>query len=255
MSKTRFIKDKKGQFAGSIGSGKNIVPMSIIPEMPQSDVAPPKSEIFTQLGDWAEKLDNLIIKQVQGRHNPYTPVYRNKDGELRFDTDGELPALHTRAIYHRPCSGCGTEDPNLRYRSGASSYCYDCASYNALKQRSKNNGWEEIPTKDEFLDWRRGQKRVCYYCGIADKDVYKQGVKNTRAGGNIPESLGNDRWDSNRPYIIDNMVLSCFACNQLKSNTMTGDEFVKYFGEPCTRRSKDMVELFDKAHQWCCASN
>lgn len=255
MAKTKYIKDKTGKFAGSIGVGKTKVPsIATAPVKPTLDEKETAQNIFDRIPDMAEKVEATIAKQRQGRHNPFVPVslgqYASAES-LEVDPD---QYAHQRAAYAKPCPGCGTEDRSIRYRSGTNTYCYDCASHNALKQRSKANNWEEVCAKEEFLQWRRSQKRVCYYCGIPESDVHKQGVKNTRAGGNMPEALGNDRWDSNKPYVISNLVLSCFACNQLKSNTMTGDEFMEYFAEACSRRSRDMVERYKTAHQWCCPS-
>lgn len=254
MSKTKYIKDKSGKFAGSIGEGKDNIPISYT--IPQDSVArnntAAQTGVFEQLGSWAEQFDHLAVKQRQGRHSPYVPLDFGKYSEPGSAEGNPLTELHARATYNKPCPGCGETNPNLRYRAGTSTYCYDCASYKALAKRSEANGWTEVATQEEFLEWRKNQKRVCYYCGIDEKNVFKQGVRNTRAGGNLPESLGNDRWDSSKPYVISNLVLSCFACNQLKSNTMTGDEFIKYFADACTRRSRDMVEAYDTAHKYCC---
>lgn len=249
MSKTRYIKDKKGKFAGSIGDGKTVTPTSAppVPVQLSTEERQVSSEIFKMLPE-VQRLMEKAAKVNGGQHNPYMPVEPSESGYV------QAYRLHEKPIYKNPCPSCGVDNPALRYRSGKISYCYDCSMYKNMALRSEGKGWELNFTLEEYLDWKRGQKRACYYCGIEEKDLHKMGVKNSRANGKIPEAIGNDRWDSDKPYELSNMVLACFACNAIKSNTMSGEEFVEYFGDGVTRRSRDMVERYNTAHQYCCAA-
>lgn len=75
------------------------------------------------------------------------------------------------------------------------------------------------------------QNRVCHYCKINDKDLeemesYGQ-IRTKRSRG---FSMEVDRLNSNREYRADNIVLSCYWCNNAKSDEFTEPEFHDFIG-------------------------
>ena len=72
------------------------------------------------------------------------------------------------------------------------------------KAQSKTRGKEFLLTKEEF---KSIYGKSCVYCG------------------DVNESMGLDRVNSNNGYVIGNVVSCCRRCNQAK-NDMTLDEFI-----------------------------
>jgi len=127
------------------------------------------------------------------------------------------------------CLDCGTDESQLEYQSGKMPRCYDCQNYlnitsTAPYKRFEAAGHRQV-SRQELVDWKRGQERICHYCGNTDSNggIYSLNVHNNRNGVRH-EALGVDRIDSEQPYIVENIVLSCGLCNSIKSSNLTEDE-------------------------------
>ena len=127
------------------------------------------------------------------------------------------------------CRDCGTEDPQLEYQSGRMPRCYDCQNHlnitsTAPYKRFDAAGRQQV-SREELVDWKREQDRVCYYCGNTDFDrgIYSLNVHNNRNGVRH-EALNVDRIDSREPYVLENLVLCCGLCNSIKSSNLTLEE-------------------------------
>lgn len=266
MKKTKYIKDKDGKFAGSIGAGKTTIPqMAPIPagltyeQTPNASRSSRTSDVFLKIFTRFARLESdhrsyvAADLQSNSRHLAYIPI-AIEDGKARIDVPTTYDPdryPHQRAAYAKPCTSCGETDPSLRYRSGKGTACYDCTSYNLLVKNSSDKGWKEVISQEDYLTWCKNQKRTCYFCGVAEKDVHKLGVPNNRTKM-MPEKLGTDRWDSNQGYVAGNIVLSCYPCNQLKSDTMDGDEFIKHHSKSARRHNKERIRNYRHAHRFCC---
>lgn len=74
----------------------------------------------------------------------------------------------------------------------------------------------------EFAEWFARQPRECAYCRIPESLIEELGVR-TQVG--LPlQRLGVDRLDGERGYELENIVLCCFSCNKVRSNTFSADE-------------------------------
>lgn len=82
----------------------------------------------------------------------------------------------------------------------------------------------EICDKNSFLDWYINAERVCHYCHIPEY-TWQQLVGNKTKLGK--KWLTIDRKDNNRGYFVDNMVICCMRCNQVKNSTLEYNEMVE----------------------------
>ena len=105
-------------------------------------------------------------------------------------------------------------------KTSAGNYCYvtECKSCNKIRRQtpkgrfdtykesaSKKNLEFQLTLQDFESNWNKD----CYYCG------------------DIIPTIGFDRLDSNKGYIMDNLVLCCTICNIMKSN-LDKDKFIEF---------------------------
>lgn len=138
------------------------------------------------------------------------------------DTERAYP-LTVTVRSQKPCKDCLTTDPTLHYRSGKMPRCKDCQNYANLL--SKTTGGGVTFSRHEFVEWKRGQDRVCHYCGLAEMELVHLGVVNVRTK-RIMETIGVDRVDNTRNYSLDNIVLCCGPCNAIKSSILSSEEML-----------------------------
>jgi len=81
----------------------------------------------------------------------------------------------------------------------------------------------------EFKKWYINADKACHYCGITTEQLsllwarYPNLTKRKRG-----KKLEIDRREPNLPYnITDNLVFSCYWCNNAKTDTFSDTEFVK----------------------------
>jgi hypothetical protein len=78
---------------------------------------------------------------------------------------------------------------------------------------------------------RDPEKRICHYCHINDKEIElldaKRKINTKRPRGYIMEI---DRIKANHEYSNDNVVLSCYWCNNAKSDEFSESEFTSHIG-------------------------
>lgn len=126
------------------------------------------------------------------------------------------------------CPGCNCPMPPAR-----SSWCALCkqarnlfnTTRNNLKNgfNRKNKGSPELSmTLEQFCAWRSKQTLECHYCGIAQDDLVKVGMKSQIQ--RPVRVLGVDRVDSAKGYCVENLVPCCFVCNQIKGDRFSSDE-------------------------------
>lgn len=123
-------------------------------------------------------------------------------------------------LYFHYCRGCGVEiGPNrasqLKVRSG---YCNSCFKKQVhpegqtfltrIKNQAKKRNVDCSITLEEVLFLR--SLKSCTYCGIELNWKY--------SGTNL------DRKNPLEPYSFENVTVSCFPCNKVKSNILTFDE-------------------------------
>ncbi len=79
----------------------------------------------------------------------------------------------------------------------------------------------------DFNDWYEKTEQKCFYCGITEEQIRKlfdSGKLYTKR--NRGRKLEIERLLPNEPYVkLDNLVFSCYWCNNAKTDTFTSEEF------------------------------
>ena len=123
----------------------------------------------------------------------------------------------------KQCSKCKETKPfsdfykKKRNKDGCNSRCKQCVSnrfrtsptyvYSKYKKGAKNRNKAFEITYLYFMSF---WQKPCYYCGTEIK------------------TIGLDRVDNNKGYVIGNIVACCTNCNLAKS-TLTKEEFFDHF--------------------------
>jgi len=83
----------------------------------------------------------------------------------------------------------------------------------------------------EFYKWYISPERKCHYCDITEsqiKQLLDSGNLETKRLATRGRKLELDRMQPNLKYDnLDNLVLSCYWCNNAKTDTFTEEEFKK----------------------------
>ena len=79
----------------------------------------------------------------------------------------------------------------------------------------------------KFKEWYEKTERKCYYCGITENQIselFNKGELYTKR--NRGRKLEIERLSPNEPYEnLQNLVFSCYWCNNAKTDTFTSEEF------------------------------
>ena len=110
----------------------------------------------------------------------------------------------------------------------------------------------KIPFSD-FYKWYIKLDKKCFYCDITEEEIktlLDNGKLETKRITTRGKKLELDRKQPNLPYdILDNIVLSCYWCNNAKTDEFTVDEFMpiaqgiraSWFGRGVKRLGVPMV--------------
>lgn len=110
-------------------------------------------------------------------------------------------------------------------------------NYNA-RNKANLNDFENF---NEFNNWYNNEEKNCKYCGISEEEVQKIVVLGilkskrfplngqTKRGRACGMWLEVDKFDPNQNYSINNCVLTCYFCNNDKSDVFGGLEYVEFF--------------------------
>ena len=103
--------------------------------------------------------------------------------------------------------------------------------------KNKLRGFEN---RDRFIDWYLHELYInnnkCHYCNtsiLEIRDLLNRGIiqgRNVSGGGIRGQNLEIDRMQPGEEYTEDNCVLSCYYCNNDKSNTFSYDIFRNIIG-------------------------
>ena len=100
------------------------------------------------------------------------------------------------------------------------------------------NGFENF---NDFHNWFLGQDLVCNYCGLTESEMQEismTGILNSKRfpqngivgrGTNRAVWLEVDRIIPNQLYSRNNCVLSCYFCNNDKSDVFSGELYRNFF--------------------------
>ena len=115
------------------------------------------------------------------------------------------------------------------------------ARFNSLKSRV-NYDLEKYWPRKNFINWYVNQNHKCCHCGCTLEELEKfyeltdSKIKNTRG-----RTLEIDRKEDVE-YTEDNCQLSCYWCNNAKSDVFSCDEF-RQIGEAIGRVIKNKIKI------------
>lgn len=94
------------------------------------------------------------------------------------------------------------------------------AIYATIKMSSIKRNVDLIMTLEEFMVWYASQNRICVYCKRDESEVIKD-----RSGRF--KRLTIDRKDNDKGYTVDNLVLACYRCNDIKSDDISYEKMLE----------------------------
>ncbi|MBK9637726.1 MAG: hypothetical protein IPO63_07850 [Bacteroidetes bacterium] len=123
-------------------------------------------------------------------------------------------------------------------------FIYKAKSMDKLKnwfqpRYSKNR--TEFLNFDEFYNWYSTLPKVCYYCGLIEAELQELIMTSKLTSKRFPEKgvskqgksrgqwLEFDRMHPEGKYSKANCVLSCYFCNNDKSDIFTAEEYKHFF--------------------------
>ncbi len=114
-----------------------------------------------------------------------------------------------------------------------------------LFNEERKEGFGDLKT---FYNWYIAQSRTCYYCGIEEAKINwlfnnVENFKNSKRGKQRGHHLEIDKKDPRGTYSEDNCVLSCYFCNNDKSDIFIGDDYKQSLE---AGRKKYLEEIYSK---------
>lgn len=106
------------------------------------------------------------------------------------------------------------------------------------RKRKNLNGFIDF---EDFYNWFAGQTKTCFYCGIEEYIVQRIVTTSLLTSNRFPLNgmlkqgrsrgmwLEVDRLNPKVDYSRENCVLSCYFCNNDKSDVFNGIEYKKFF--------------------------
>jgi len=92
--------------------------------------------------------------------------------------------------------------------------------YMVLKSSAKKRGISFDLNQIAFSKWYNKQQKVCHYCNKTEKNSLNDMNRKMYR-------LSIDRKNTNRGYILGNIILSCYKCNMIKSNDISYETMLK----------------------------
>lgn len=111
------------------------------------------------------------------------------------------------------------------------------ANYTSRITKGKNN----FPSFDDFKYWYDNTDKICFHCGLTEEESQEIVLKGILTSNRFPQNgivgrgqargmwLEVDQLDPKGNYSKDNCVLSCYFCNNDKSDVFYGKEYKKFF--------------------------
>lgn len=108
-------------------------------------------------------------------------------------------------------------------------------------KKSSNKEAMGFASPSEFVEWYRKQEKVCHYCGLEEEEsqeiVHKGLLTSNRfpLAGRLKQGVNRAYWleiDRKEPkgkYDENNAVLSCYFCNNDKSDVFSAEQYFQFF--------------------------
>lgn len=106
--------------------------------------------------------------------------------------------------------------------------------------RRKQKGLNSFLNFEDFEKWYNSQEKACHYCGLTEVDSQKIAMTGILKSSRFPQEgkpgrgqgrgvwLEVDRLSPKENYSSENCVLSCYFCNNDKSDIFHGGEYKKF---------------------------
>ena len=143
----------------------------------------------------------------------------------------------------KQCSKCKEIKPfsefsqsNPTKKDGHNSWCKQCCRDSSKRARETASGvysaskgqWRHRERKpftmerEEFVEWYENQEQICVYCGLTVEETHL--VDDPIL--DVSDRLTIDCKDNYTGYTIDNIVLACRRCNNIKNDFFTYEEML-----------------------------
>ncbi len=97
--------------------------------------------------------------------------------------------------------------------------------YSALLQRSKKKNIPLQWGRKDFINWYMQVSKTCYHCGCTEHQIKRfYELNNSKRKTTQGKTFEVDRL-RDESYSQNNCVLSCYWCNNAKSDVFTSEEF------------------------------
>ena len=100
------------------------------------------------------------------------------------------------------------------------------SQYYGIRKRSNYDCW---PRFEDFYNWYIKQEKTCYYCKSTIEQVSSYLATQMENEGHKRDNRGwsfeVDRLNHNSKYFDDEVALSCYICNNAKSDVFEENEF------------------------------
>lgn len=160
------------------------------------------------------RLGKLVVTEQFKNENGRTMTRCRCDCGKEYITKGErLLNGHTKS--------CGCEKRKSRVKIIDRTYAIKKRLfYERIISRCKKDNLSYDITEEIYI---KLIDKPCHYCGVVGSITSKDNHRSVK-GDTIVHHNGVDRIDSNKGYLLGNVVPCCFTCNKAK-NTMTQQEF------------------------------
>lgn len=149
--------------------------------------------------------------------------------------------------YCKTCVNKANNDRESKYRDKRKEY-RDTEKYKKIKQNyykvnkekilSENAAWRQT-YKGRLMSYKRAAKARKIEWLLTDEEFKSFWGKECYYCGESIETIGIDRMDNNKPYVIDNCCSCCTSCNVMKM-TLNKDEFLKKIKQILTNLNKKL---------------
>lgn len=111
------------------------------------------------------------------------------------------------------------------------------ANFNDRKRKSLN-GFNDF---EDFLAWYNEQDKTCAYCGLKEEECQEIVISGILTSNRFPQNgiirqgqnrgvwLEVDRLDPKGLYSRENSTLSCYFCNNDKSDVFSAEDYKSFF--------------------------